>query len=99
MQETEGPSFSYRCESHWNSLPRLSSCKSYSQESEELKSPLRSETECPLAVTALRNFVTSEDRCFAYGFVKEVLREERERDEDEREESDKNEGILFKEVI
>lgn len=99
MQETEGPSYSYQCESHWTSLPRLSSCKSYCQESEELKSPLRSETECPLAVIALRNFVTSEDRCFAYGFVKDVLREERERDEDETEESDKNEGILFKEVI
>ncbi|XP_016384978.1 mitogen-activated protein kinase kinase kinase 14-like [Sinocyclocheilus rhinocerous] len=99
VQETEGPSYSYPWESRRTSLPRLPCCQSYSQESKELNSPLRSETECPLAVTALRNFVTSEDRCFAYGFVKDVLREERERDEDEREESDKNEGILFKEGL
>ncbi|XP_043091056.1 mitogen-activated protein kinase kinase kinase 14 isoform X2 [Puntigrus tetrazona] len=95
VQETEGPSYSYL----WESLPKVSSCQSYGQESGELKSPLRSETECPLAVTALRNFVTSEERCFAYGFVKDVLREERERDEDEREDSEKNEGILFKEGL
>ncbi|RXN03510.1 mitogen-activated kinase kinase kinase 14-like protein [Labeo rohita] len=95
VQETEAPSYPYQ----WESRQRLSSCQSYGQESEELKSPLRSETECPLAVTALRNFVTSEDRCFAYGFVKDVLREDREREEDEREESDKNEGILFKEGL
>ncbi|XP_059413810.1 mitogen-activated protein kinase kinase kinase 14-like isoform X1 [Carassius carassius] len=96
VQETEGPSNSYEWESRRTSLPRLSCCQSYSQESEELKSPLRSETECPLACMALRNYVTSEDRCFAYGFVTDLLREERERDEDDREESDKNEGILFK---
>uniref|UniRef100_A0A8C1XY57 Mitogen-activated protein kinase kinase kinase 14a n=1 Tax=Cyprinus carpio TaxID=7962 RepID=A0A8C1XY57_CYPCA len=99
VQETEGPSNSYQWESRRTSLPRLSCCQSYSQESEELQSPLRSETECSLACTALRNLVTSEDRCFAYGFVNNVLREERERDEDEREESDKNEGILFKEGL
>lgn len=90
MQETEGPSYSYQWES---------SCQSYAQVSEELKSPLRSEIEFRLAVTALRDYVTTEDPCFAYNFVKDVLREERERDEDGREENDKNEGILFKEVI
>lgn len=89
VQETEGPSYSYQWES----------CQSYAQESEELKSPLRSEIEFRLAVTALRDYVTTEDPCFAYSFVKDVLREERERDEDEREESDKNEGILFKEGL
>ncbi|KAK2916521.1 hypothetical protein Q8A67_000895 [Cirrhinus molitorella] len=99
VQETEAPSYPYQWESRRTPLQRLSSCQSYGQESEELKSHLRSETECPLAVTALRNFVTSEDRCFAYGFVKDVLREDRERDEDEREESEKNEGILFKEGL
>lgn len=52
-----------------------------------------------LPVTFLRNYVTTEDRDLAYSFFKDVLREERERNEDEREESDKNEGILFKEVI
>ncbi|KAK9977903.1 hypothetical protein ABG768_019686 [Culter alburnus] len=90
VQETEGPSYSYQWES---------SCQSYAQVSEELKSPLRSEIEFRLAVTALRDYVTTEDPCFAYSFVKDVLREERERDEDEREESDKNEGILFKEGL
>ncbi|XP_016324099.1 mitogen-activated protein kinase kinase kinase 14-like [Sinocyclocheilus anshuiensis] len=99
VQETEGPSNPYQWESQQTSLLSLSSCQNYGQESEELNSSLRSETECPLAATALRNFVTTEDPCFAYCFVKDVLREERERDEDEREESDKNEGILFKEGL
>ncbi|XP_059414440.1 mitogen-activated protein kinase kinase kinase 14-like isoform X3 [Carassius carassius] len=99
VQETEGPSDSYQWEPQRTSLQSLSSCQSFGQESEELSSPLRSETECPLVYTALRNFVTTEGRCFAYGFVKDVLREERERDEDDREESDKNEGILFKEGL
>ncbi|KAI7803336.1 mitogen-activated protein kinase kinase kinase 14 [Triplophysa rosa] len=90
VQETEAPSYSYQCEARQTSFSRLSSCQSYTQESE---------TECPLAITALRDYVTTEDRCFAYGFVKDVLREDRERDEDEREESDKNEGILFKEGL
>ncbi|XDV12828.1 hypothetical protein PO909_001397 [Leuciscus waleckii] len=89
VQETEGPSCSYQWET---------SCQSYALESEELKSPLRSKIEF-LAVTALRDYVTTEDPCFAYSFFKDVLREERERDEDEREESDKNEGILFKEGL
>lgn len=89
MQETEGPPCFYRCDT---------SPQSYALESEELKSPLRSKIEF-LAVTALRDYVTTEDPCFAYSFFKDVLREERERNEDEREESDKNEGILFKEVI
>lgn len=90
VQETEAPSYPYQWEARQTSFPRPSSCQSYTQESE---------TECPLAVTALRDYVTTEDRCFAYGFVKDVVREDRERDEDEREESDKNEGILFKQVI
>ncbi|XP_067274929.1 mitogen-activated protein kinase kinase kinase 14 [Pseudorasbora parva] len=87
VQETEGPSYPYQLESY----------QSYVLEHEELKSPLRSEN--PLLVTALRGYVTTEDRCSAYSFVKDVLREERERDEDESEESDKNEGILFKEGL
>ncbi|XP_051572759.1 mitogen-activated protein kinase kinase kinase 14-like [Myxocyprinus asiaticus] len=99
VQETEGPSYSYHWESRRTSLTRISSCQSYDHESKELKSLLRSETECPLAVTALRDYVTTEDRCFVYSFIKDVVREERERAEDEREESDKNEGILFKEGL
>lgn len=90
VQETEAPSYPYQWEARQTSFPSPSSCQSYTQESE---------TECPLAVTALRDYVTTEDRCFAYGFVKDVVREDRERDEDEREESDKNEGILFKEGL
>uniref|UniRef100_A0A8C1DSK9 Mitogen-activated protein kinase kinase kinase 14a n=2 Tax=Cyprinus carpio TaxID=7962 RepID=A0A8C1DSK9_CYPCA len=93
VQETEGPSDSYQWEPQRTSLQSLSSCQSFGD------SPLRSETECSLVYTALRNFVTTEGCCFAYGFVKDVMREERERDEDEREESDKNEGILFKEGL
>ncbi|KAK7174580.1 hypothetical protein R3I93_001707 [Phoxinus phoxinus] len=89
VQETEGPSCSYE----WDT-----SCQSYALETEELKSPLGSRIES-LAVTALRDYVTNEDPCFAYRFFKDVLREERERDEDKREESDKNEGILFKEGL
>lgn len=88
MQETEGPS----CH-RWET-----SCQSYALESEELNSPVRRKFEF-LPVTFLRNYVTTEDRDLAYSFFKDVLREERERNEDEREESDKNEGILFKEVI
>lgn len=90
VQETEAPSYPHQWPAQQTSFPRPSSCQSYTQESE---------TECPLAVTALRDYVTTEDRYFAHGFVKDVAREYREREEDEREESDKNEGILFKEVI
>lgn len=86
VQETEAPSYPYQWEARQTSFPS----PSYAQESE---------SECPLAVTALRDYVTTEDRCFAYGFVKDVVREDREMDEDEREKSKKNEGILFKEVI
>ncbi|XP_051996146.1 mitogen-activated protein kinase kinase kinase 14-like [Xyrauchen texanus] len=100
VQETEGPSYSYHLESRQTSLTGISSCQSYDHESKELKSLLISETECPLAVTAaLRNYVTKEDPCFVYSFIKDVVREERARAEDEREESDKNEGILFKEGL
>lgn len=97
VQETEGPSDSHQWESQRTSF--LSPSQSYTEESEEPKSQLRSEIECSLAVTALRDYVTTEDPCFAYGFVKDVQRQERERDEDERDDSDKNEGILFKEGL
>jgi len=88
VQETEGPSYH-----QWET-----SCQSYALESEELKSPLRRKIES-LALTALRDYVTTEEPYFVHCFFKDVLREEKERDGDEREESDKNEGILFKEVI
>lgn len=97
IQETEGPSDSHQWESQQTSF--FSPSQSYAEESEELKSQLRSEIECSLAVTALRDYVTTEEPCFAYGFVKDVVRQKREKDEDEREDSDKNEGILFKEGL
>lgn len=90
VQETEAPSFSHPWPAQQTSFPGPSSCQSYTQESE---------IECPLAVSALRDYVTTEDRCFAHGFVKDVMKEYRETEEDEREESDKNEGILFKEGL
>ncbi|KAG1968440.1 mitogen-activated protein kinase kinase kinase [Pimephales promelas] len=88
VQETEGPSYH-----QWET-----SCQSYALESEELKSPLRRKIES-LALTALRDYVTTEEPYFVHCFFKDVLREEKERDGDEREESDKNEGILFKEGL
>ncbi|TRY84058.1 hypothetical protein DNTS_014927 [Danionella cerebrum] len=91
VQETKG---FHQWESQRSSIS--SSSQSFAEETEEPEGPLRSETECPLAVRALRGYVTTEDCCFAKGLVEDIVREERERDEDEIEESDKNEGILFK---
>ncbi|XP_062840843.1 mitogen-activated protein kinase kinase kinase 14 [Trichomycterus rosablanca] len=72
--------------------------------SEEPDSPLISEAQCSLALTGLRRNVTSSERSYASSFVKQMVRdwkdkEEEEQSEEERETSDTNEGIFFKEEL
>lgn len=112
VQETAEPSYSSHpstqvpCRS-WE-CPFIPSrgLVSYGQESEcslDPDSPLISEAGCSLALAGLRNNVSQAECSFARAFAKQMVQDIKENEEDkdgeeETEESDKNEGILFKEV-